>query len=103
MLNRRTFTASSLAAIAFAGLARRSPAQTGEGSYRNEVPGYGDLAADPAGLLDLPPGFSYSVVSSAGEVTDEAISPPRASTAWPASRSTAAASRWCAITSCRRE
>ena len=76
MLNRRTFTASSLAAIAFAGLARRSWAQTGEGSYRNEVPGYGDLAADPAGLLDLPPGFSYSVVSSAGEVMDDGYFAP---------------------------
>jgi secreted PhoX family phosphatase len=76
MLNRRTFTASSLAAIAFAGLARRSSAQVGEASYRNEVPGYGDLTRDPAGLFDLPPGFSYSLVSSAGEVMDDGYFAP---------------------------
>ena len=28
---------------------------------------YGELITDPAGLLDLPPGFSYTVVSRAGE------------------------------------
>ena len=28
---------------------------------------YGELIPDPAGLLDLPPGFSYTVVSRAGE------------------------------------
>jgi uncharacterized protein len=70
MITRRAFTTSSLAAIAFAGLARRGSAQAGA-SYRNEVPGYGELAPDPAGLLDLPPGFSYSILSSAGEVMDD--------------------------------
>src|SRR5262245_45346201 len=28
--------------------------------------GYGDLIPDPAGLLALPPGFSYQIVSRAG-------------------------------------
>jgi uncharacterized protein len=31
------------------------------------TPGYGPLAADPQGLLDLPAGFHYSVVSRAGD------------------------------------
>ena len=48
MLTRRAFAASSLAALAFGGLARRSWAQDAAESYRNEVPGYGALAADPA-------------------------------------------------------
>ena len=34
------------------------------------------LAEDPAGLLDLPPGFSYSIVSSAGEVMDDGYFAP---------------------------
>jgi secreted PhoX family phosphatase len=76
MISRRTFTASSLAAVAFAGLARRGSAQPGEASYRNEVRGYGDLVRDPAGLLDLPPGFSYSIVSSAGDVMDDGYFAP---------------------------
>jgi hypothetical protein len=36
------------------------------------VRGYGDLVRDPAGLLDLPPGFNYRVISSAGSVKSEA-------------------------------
>ena len=31
--------------------------------------GYGDLVPDPAGLLSLPPGFSYKLVAQSG-VTD---------------------------------
>ena len=30
--------------------------------------GYGPLRSDPAGILDLPVGFSYSIVSTAGEL-----------------------------------
>jgi hypothetical protein len=40
--------------------------------------GYGDLIPDPAGLLALPPGFSYRVVSLAG-VTPTADGVPAAS------------------------
>lgn len=76
MIDRRTFTASSLAAIAFGGLAQRSWAHPGEPTYRNEVPGYGDLVADLAGLFDLPPGFAYSVVSSAGDPMDDGYYAP---------------------------
>ena len=52
MLTRRTFTASSLAAIAFAGLARRSGSQPAEPSYLNDIPGYGPLIPDPEALLN---------------------------------------------------
>ena len=34
---------------------------------RTVTPGYGELLADPAGILDLPTGFSYKVISQAGE------------------------------------
>lgn len=33
--------------------------------------GYGPLQTDPAGLLDLPTGFSYRVISSLGEAMDD--------------------------------
>lgn len=35
------------------------------------APGYGPLRPDPAGLLDLPEGFSYSVLSSQGDAMDD--------------------------------
>ena len=77
MINRRTFAASALASAAFLGLARRSLGQDSQSaSYRNEIPGYGDLVADPAGLLDLPPGFEYRVISSAGERMDDGYFTP---------------------------
>ena len=76
MMNRRTFAASSLAAAAFLGLARRGAAQATGPTYRNEVPGYGELLPDRGGLLDLPAGFSYRIVSSAGEAMDDGYVTP---------------------------
>jgi len=41
--------------------------------------GYGDLVPDPAGLIDLPQGFSYRVISSLGDaMTDGGTVPDRA-------------------------
>ena len=36
-------------------------------SYVNEVVGFGPLRPDPAGVFDLPAGFSYRIISRAGE------------------------------------
>jgi secreted PhoX family phosphatase len=69
MIDRRQF-GGGLATFAFLGLAQRALSQGAE-TYRNEVPGYGPLVADRAGYFDLPPGFSYSVISSAGEAMDD--------------------------------
>lgn len=33
--------------------------------------GYGDLVADPAGMLDLPEGFSYRIISKLGDAMDD--------------------------------
>jgi secreted PhoX family phosphatase len=42
-----------------------------------KVLGYGDLVADPAGLLDLPRGFAYRTLSRAGETfSDGSTVPP---------------------------
>ncbi len=73
--DRRRFlgaTASAFAALAASGCmnrgagskARAGAAGTGGG-------GYGALAPDPAGLLDLPKGFSYRVVSRLGDAMDD--------------------------------
>ena len=67
MIDRRRFTAASLVTLAFAGLPRIAGASQAGAAYRNEVPGYGPLEADPAGLFDLPRGFSYRILSSLGD------------------------------------
>lgn len=77
-LDRRTFAASGLAGIAFAGAARARtdpPGAVAE-THRSEVAGYGPLLRDPAGLFDLPRGFTYTVVSSAGEAMDDGFVTP---------------------------
>lgn len=72
-VSRRGFLATSAAALAFSGFAR---AQAVAETYRNEVEGYGPLVKDPAGLLDLPQGFSYRIVSAAGEEMDDGFLVP---------------------------
>lgn len=59
-LNRRLFTAGA-AATALGGFAAyRSRAADGNDMVH---PGYGPLKPDPEGLLDLPDGFSYKIIS----------------------------------------
>jgi secreted PhoX family phosphatase len=76
-LSRRSLlgrTAAGGAGIAFtgsvAGLFGTEPAQArgrGRGREGRERPaGYGPLVTDPAGILSLPAGFSYTVVAEAG-------------------------------------
>ncbi|WP_291844580.1 alkaline phosphatase PhoX [Maricaulis sp.] len=79
-LSRRHFLRSSAATtLAFSGLAalaacqKRYPAEQG---YFNEVEGLGPLQVDPDGLFDLPDGFTYDVISSAGQpMTDGLVVP----------------------------
>ncbi len=63
MNNRRDFLKMSAAvSLAFAspGLLFADPGKGGKF-------GYGDLVADPKGILDLPKGFSYTIVSTMGD------------------------------------
>lgn len=69
MIGRRDF-GLSLVAIAFAGLAARA------GKAAPVVQGYGALLHDPAGLLDLPQGFTYRIISSAGDIMDDGLRVP---------------------------
>ena len=62
--DRRRFIRST--GGAFAALAASGCARTGLGST-SAATGYGPLVSDPNGLIDLPAGFSYRVISSLGE------------------------------------
>ncbi len=73
-LDRRTLITGSAAALAFSGLSRHARAQ--EETYRNEIIGYGPLKRDPAGVLDLPDGFSYQIVSQGGETMADGLLVP---------------------------
>ncbi len=71
--SRRAFVAATATSLAFGGFAR---AQQASESYRNEVEGYGPLVEDPNGILDLPKGFSYRIVSMAGDEMDDGFLVP---------------------------
>ncbi|MCR5879065.1 PhoX family protein [Phenylobacterium sp. J367] len=73
-VSRRHFLAFAATSAAFAGLARAN-AQPAPG-YRKEIAGYGPLVPDPAGVFDLPEGFSYKVVSKVGQPMDDGFLTP---------------------------
>lgn len=67
--NRRQFlgaTGTAFAALLASGCSTRMPV-----GGAPVFEGYGDLVPDPAGLLDLPPGFSYRVISKLGDAMDD--------------------------------
>ena len=80
--DRRGLLGSGAAGLAFAGLARSAQAQTAvqpvapAETYTNEVAGYGPLVVDPNGVLDLPEGFSYRVISQGGETMADGLLVP---------------------------
>ncbi|WP_116995981.1 alkaline phosphatase PhoX [Desertimonas flava] len=49
-----------------AGAASGRPASARRNAVRSWANGYGDLVPDPAGVLDLPAGFTYQIVSESG-------------------------------------
>ncbi|MEO0058052.1 MAG: hypothetical protein RIT17_1525, partial [Pseudomonadota bacterium] len=74
--DRRRFlgaTATAFAALAASGCMSRgaAPANTRIAASGSSFAGYGALQPDPAGLLDLPTGFSYRVLSKLGEAMDD--------------------------------
>lgn len=77
VINRRGVLAGGLAGLALAGLHRRAFASASD-SYRNEVKGYGPLQADPNGVLDLPEGFSYRIISRTGSKMSDGLIVPGA-------------------------
>lgn len=77
MLNRRQFNKGLLAA-ALSGLATYLHAS--DRSILNRLMGqnraYGALISDPKGMLDLPAGFSYRIISQINERMDDGLSVP---------------------------
>ena len=80
-LSRRRLL-SAATATAFTGLSRfahadgLSPADVEADPYLSEATGYGPLHTDPFGLFDLPDGFSYTIVSRAGEPMSDGLVTP---------------------------
>ena len=73
MITRRRFieqTSAAFAALTLVGCAESASTPT-PGAF-----GYGPLRSDPNGLLDLPEGFSYRVLSQLGELMDDGAKVP---------------------------
>jgi len=79
-ITRRHFMVRASAyAAAFGGLQRAfGSGEGGHGRWPTAGPGYGPLAEDPEGLIDLPDGFSYTVFSRTGERMDDGLLVPGA-------------------------
>lgn len=78
LFDRRRLLSTGAVGLAFAGFARHASAQAaGEETYVNDIAGYGPLRRDPNGLLDLPEGFSYRIISQAGETMDDGLFVPQ--------------------------
>lgn len=78
--SRRQFLQTAAATTAFAGFARFADAQItadadgySNPGYASEITGYGPLLRDPAEIFDLPEGFSYKVISKAGDPMDDGL------------------------------
>ena len=71
-LNRRHFlgaTSTAFAALVASGCTTRGASVLS--SSATDFAGYGELVADPAGLIDLPRGFSYRVLSKLGDAMSD--------------------------------
>ncbi len=75
MSTRRQFTLA-LTGTAFAGLLGACTTTRAPLGSRAAPRAYGRLRPDPAGLLDLPRGFSYRVISSYGDRMDDGLVVP---------------------------
>ena len=72
--SRRRFlgaTATAFAALAASGCMTRGGASAAARPATSGFAGYGALRPDPAGLIDLPEGFSYRVISRLGDSMDD--------------------------------
>lgn len=72
---RSVLTGLSATALGFAGLRLVSAAPA---RAQAAGAGYGPLVPDPAGLLDLPSGFTYRIVSREGEAMSDGLRTPAA-------------------------
>ena len=76
-VTRRNFLkAASVVPIGFEGLRQFLETADASAAEPRAIGGYGDLVTDPEEILDLPPGFSYTVFSGAGEEMDDGFVVP---------------------------
>lgn len=73
LLSRRSFN-FGLTSLAFSGLA--ACAQRPQGAPIAAAPGHGPLLPDPDGLIDLPRGFAYRIISRHGDRMDDGFVVP---------------------------
>lgn len=72
--SRRAFlTQSAAISAAFAAI---GPSELAAQAYALPNPGYGPLIADPQQIMDLPSGFSYTVLSRTGDVMSDGFLTP---------------------------
>jgi secreted PhoX family phosphatase len=78
LFDRRRLLSTGAVGLAFSGFARHAQAQAeGQETYVNDIEGYGPLKRDPNGLLDLPEGFTYRIISQGGETMDDGLYVPQ--------------------------
>jgi secreted PhoX family phosphatase len=81
MRSRRDFIkVSGMATLGFMGLHQwiEAPLMAAPGSNPGLAPGYGPLLEDPRGILNLPKGFNYKIISKIGEKMDDGLLLPGA-------------------------
>lgn len=72
-MQRRTFlTTTSSCALGYLGLQKYLSAQESD----RVISPYGDLVEDPDGILDLPEGFTYQIISKRGNTMDDGLQVP---------------------------
>ena len=76
MNRRRFFLGAACVTVGFFGLRRFTSLALSAQEYSNQINLYGPLIADPEGILDLPEGFSYSVVSRTGDLMSDGLRIP---------------------------
>ncbi len=79
MFSRRQMMQGSATFLALSGFARMAwaePMPLRRDAAEAEVMGYGALLPDPAGILDLPSGFSYRILSEAGRQMQDGLQTP---------------------------
>ncbi|WP_448245452.1 alkaline phosphatase PhoX [Thalassotalea agariperforans] len=75
MVTRRDFTLG-LTALAFTGLTGCSLGSKSNKHFTKLSKGYGKLIEDPKGLLDLPEGFSYKIISEFNQLMSDGMAVP---------------------------
>lgn len=79
MQSRRNFIkASGIATLGFMGLDRWIQAPLHAAPLKAEALGYGPLQKDPQGILNLPKGFTYKILSRKGDKMDDGLLLPGA-------------------------